>query len=316
MNELRKDYVLDRWVIIATGRGKRPHQFAPAKENKKVDVCFFCPGNEHMTPPEIDRIEENGNWVVRIFPNKFPIATREGEPHVKTDNTFYTYASAYGSHEVLVESPNHEDEFGDLSIERIVKILKMYNKRIEELSKINDVHYVLVFKNQGKEAGTSLIHTHTQIIALNKVPCLVQDEAEATKDECKYCEVIESEKNSSRRIMENSFVSFAPYASRFPFEAWIFPKRHINMLNEMNEQEYEDLAKHLKLILSKLEGINAPYNFFIHYAPKGDDLHLHIEVVPRLSIWAGLELGGDVEVNIMPPEDAAKFYRGETDEGK
>jgi len=311
MNELRKDYVLDRWVIIATGRGERPHQFSSEKKSKEIDLCFFCPGNEHTTPPEIDRVEEDGSWVIRVFPNKFPAVTREGKPHVKTDNTFYSHSTAYGSHEVLVESPNHDDEFGNLSIDRIKKILKMYDKRINELSKIDHVHYVLVFKNQGKEAGTSLIHTHTQIIALNKIPSLVQKEAEATKDECKYCGVIENERNSDRKIMENSFISFAPYASRFPLEAWIFPKRHVSSLSDLNEEEYEDLAKQLKHILSKLEEINAPYNFFLHYAPKGTELHFHIEIAPRLAIWAGLELGSDIEVNIMSPENAAAFYRGE-----
>ncbi|MBW2995617.1 galactose-1-phosphate uridylyltransferase [Candidatus Woesearchaeota archaeon] len=316
MNELRKDYVLDRWVVIATGRGKRPHQFASKKEDKKIEVCFFCPGNESMTPPEIDRVEKNGSWVIRVFPNKFPAATAEGDPHVKTDNNFYSYASAYGYHEVLVESPSHEDEFGDLGIDRIVNILKMYNKRIKELSKKDGIRYVLVFKNQGREAGTSLVHTHTQIIALNKIPTLVEREAEATKDECKYCEVIESEKGSLRRIMENSFVSFAPYASRFPLEAWIFPKRHVTCLDDLNKDELQDLAQQLKLILKKLEDINAPYNFFLHYAPAGDDLHFHIEIAPRLAIWAGLEIGGDIEINIMAPEDAAKFYRGETNEEK
>lgn len=317
MNELRKDYFLDRWVIIATGRGSRPHQFKSEKKSKDVDVCFFCPGNESMTPPEIDRVEEDGKWVIRVFPNKFPAVAEEGNPNVRTDNTFYTYASAYGSHEVLVESPNHDDEFGDLSVERIVKILKMYNKRINELMKKKHVRYVFVFKNQGKEAGTSLVHTHTQIIALNKIPSLLQEEAEATKDECKYCQVIEKEKDSERRVLENStFVSFTPYASRFPMEAWVFPKRHLNCLNDMNEQEYNDLAEQLRLFTSKLEEINAPYNFYLHHSVEGDDLHFHVEIAPRISIWAGLELGSDIDINIIAPESAARFYRGEESGGK
>jgi UDPglucose--hexose-1-phosphate uridylyltransferase len=311
MNELRKDYLLDRWVIIAMGRGKRPHQFALGKQTEKVEVCFFCPGNENLTPPEITRLEEGGNWVIRVFPNKFPAVMQEGDPAIKTDNQYYTYASAYGNHEVLVESPSHDEQFADLSIRRIKQVLQMYNNRIQELSKVKGVQYVSVFKNQGKEAGTSLVHTHTQIIALNTIPPLIEEEIEANKDRCRYCEVIEKEKNSYRRVLENSFISFAPYASRVPFEVWIFPKRHVSCLDDLNDLELEDLAKQLKHILVKLKELNAPYNFYLHYAPQGKDLHFHIEVAPRLAIWAGFELGNDIFVNIMSPEEAAKFYRGE-----
>ncbi|MBW3012141.1 hypothetical protein KY311_03070 [Candidatus Woesearchaeota archaeon] len=167
----------------------------------------------------------------------------------------------------------------------------------------------LNLKNQGSEAGTSLVHTHTQIAGLNIIPSEIEIKVEASQGECDFCRIIGSETNSERRIMENSFVSFAPYASRFPFEAWIFPKRHVKRLDELNDLELDDLAKHMKLILSKLEQLHAPYNFFIHYAPKGTDLHFHVEVAPRLTKWAGLEMGGGIVVNIMPPEQAAKFYR-------
>jgi len=311
MDELRKDYVLDRWVIIATGRGKRPHQFAAKKEKQEVEVCYFCPGNEHMTPPEITRVEENGNWVIRVFPNKFPAVIQEGNPIIKTDNKYYTFSSAYGNHEVLVESANHDEQFADLSIKRIKQLLHMYNSRILELSKVNGINYVLVFKNQGKEAGTSIVHTHTQIISSSKIPDLVEKEIEANKDGCKYCQIIESEKNSDRRVLENSFVSFTPYASRFPFEVWVFPKRHVTCLDDLNDLELEDLANQLKNILTKLKELNAPFNFYLHYAPQGKDLHFHIEIIPRLAVWAGFEYGSDITINTMAPEEAAKFYRGE-----
>jgi UDPglucose--hexose-1-phosphate uridylyltransferase len=312
MNELRKDYILDRWVIIAAGRGKRPHQFAAKQESNAVDFCFFCAGNEHTTPPEISRVEENGKWVIRVFPNKFPAVMAEGNPAIQTHNQFYTFSSAFGIHEVVTESPSHNDQIGDLSQHRIKQLLQVYNQRINALSKQSGISYVLVFKNQGKEAGTSLVHTHTQIAAMNKVPPLVQEEVAANKVGCKYCQIIQSEKDSYRRIMENSCISFTPYASRFPFEAWIFPKRHVRTLDDLNDIELEDLAAQMKHIFLKLKEINAPFNFYLHYAPAGEDLHFHIEIAPRLATWAGLEYGSNIIVNVMPPEDAAKFYRGES----
>jgi len=311
VNELRKDYVLDRWVIIAGNRGKRPHQFLKPAENKNVGVCFFCPGNENLTPPETGRLEEGGKWAIRIFPNKFPAVELKGNSLIRTDNLYYTFSAAYGAHEVLVESPSHTDDFGDLSEKRIRQILEMYTKRINALEKQQGVKYVLIFKNQGDDAGTSLVHTHTQITSINKIPTIVEQEIEANKGGCKYCDIIQREKGSYRRIMENSCVSFTPYASRFPMEAWIFPKRHVKRLEDFNDAELNDLAKQMKHILSKLKAINAPYNFFLHYAPSGADLHFHIEITPRLAKWAGLELGSGIVINIMPPENAAKFYRGE-----
>ena len=130
------------------------------------------------------------------------------------------------------------------------------------------------------------------------------------KGNCQYCLIIKSEKRSSRLIKENkTFVSFTPYASRFPFEVWIFPKKHKTSLLTLDNNELTDLAKQLKLILNKLNKLNAPYNFFLHYAPGKKDLHFHIEITPRLSTFGGFEFSTDTTINVMSPEKAAAFYR-------
>jgi UDPglucose--hexose-1-phosphate uridylyltransferase len=312
MGELRKDYILDRYAIIATERGRRPHQFEQKPADKKVDMCFFCPGNENTTPPEIGRTEANGKWKMRWFPNKFPAVQPKGNFVVRTDNTFFTFSDAFGYHEVIVETPDHEKELADLSVQDIKELLKVYALRINELGKKEGVKYVCLFKNSGKEAGTSIIHTHTQIITCNHVPKDVDDEIWATCQYpgCPYCSIIEIEKGSFRRCYENrTFVAFAPYASRFPFEIWVFPKRHVKTMDELRDDEYNDFADIMSRILKKLHKLNAPYNFFIHYAPEGKDLHLHLEVTPRLATWAGFELSSGVIINAMPPEQAAEYYR-------
>ncbi|PIY60713.1 galactose-1-phosphate uridylyltransferase, partial [Candidatus Woesearchaeota archaeon CG_4_10_14_0_8_um_filter_47_5] len=147
--ELRKDYLTNDWVIIAVTRGKRPHQFMQQKESKSVGVCYFCPGNENTTPPETGRIEENGKWLMRWFPNKFPAVGSEGDPSIYIENTFYTYGTAVGFHEVIVESPNHEDELACLPAEQIKKLLDIYSERMTILSEQPNVSYVQVFKNHG-----------------------------------------------------------------------------------------------------------------------------------------------------------------------
>jgi UDPglucose--hexose-1-phosphate uridylyltransferase len=317
MNELRKDYLLDRWVIIAKDRAKRPTDFVRQKTEEKPSVCYFCPGNESMTPPEIDRIEEDGKWVIRCFPNKFPAVTKEfGEIW----DGMLSKMPAWGSHEVIAETPSHGESLGDLSVERMVAVLNMYISRIAELRKDARTKYVMIFKNQGKEAGASLDHSHTQIISLPIIPPLVKAEADAAakytkeKHKCPYCDIILKEKGGERRIFEDEHtIAFAPFASRFPFEAWVMPKRHMRSLDELTVEEKQSFAATLKKVIGRLDASlnRPPYNFWLHYSPDGCDLHLHLELATRLSNFAGMEYGSETVINVVPPESAAAHYRGE-----
>jgi len=321
MGELRKDYILNRWVIIATERAKRPHEFAREVEKTKIKECYFCPGHENETPPEISRVEQEvkrgknkvKEWKIRVFPNKFAAVRQEGEFNIRTDNQFYTFSANYGRHEVVVETPDHQEQLWDLSEKDIQDVLKVYCQRINALYRTEGISYVCVFKNSGKDAGTSIVHTHSQIIAYNKVPEFVQEEIDASKNYpiCPYCSIISNEKNSFRRCFENSsFVAFTPYASRFPMEIWIFSKEHRKSVTDLNEAEIKDLSEVMASVLRKLKKLNAPFNYVLHNAPPGQDLHFHIEVLPRLATWAGFEFNGTI-INTMAPEEAAKFYRGE-----
>ena len=311
--ELRKDYILDRWVFLASERKIRPREFKTDAKEQKAQICYFCPGNEHLTPPESGRIGKE-KWKIRWFPNKFPAMALEGNPIVKTDNKYFTFSDSYGKHEVIAETRDHDKQLWDLPEEDIREILEVYNNRIQELSRIPNVKYVLVFKNHGEEAGTSLIHSHTQVAAVNIMPVLIQEEVAASKryNSCPYCEIISVEKQSYRRCFENdSFVAFTPYASRFNYEIWIFPKRHLRALNELTKEELDDCADILTKVVRKLKELNVSYNYYLHYSPENEDLHFHIEVAPRIATWAGFELGSEAVINSVSPEDAARFYRGE-----
>jgi len=314
MRVLRKDYILERWVYYATERKSRRREF---KEEEVKDIsssktCFFCPGNEHLTPPEIGRLEHKNTWKIRWFPNKFPAVEKKGNARIKTKNKFIKEGKTYGLHEVIAETRDHKKQLADLSINHIKEIFDIYILRIKALSKLKGIKYVSVFKNKGPEAGTSLVHSHTQIAALPLLPDDVMNKVKASKKfkKCPYCGIIKLESKSKRKITENKSIAvFAPYASRFNYEAWIFPKRHVKSITAMYDEELYDMASALKKILVKLKKSNTSYNFFLHYAPQGHDLHFHIEVTPRLAKWGGFELSTGSTINSVMPEDAAKFYR-------
>ncbi len=311
MIELRKDYILDRWVIISEKRKDRPKEFKK-QILVKSGICYFCPGNEDLTPKEIGRIEKNGKWKIRWFPNRFPFVLAYGRPELKKKGQL-EYGNSYGYHEIIVETPEHKKQFSEHSIKEISYILNVISNRINDLSKKKGIKYVAVFKNHGSDAGTSLIHSHLQVAAYNKIPSLVKDEADlSTKgSKCRYCSIINREGKSNRSIFQNkSFVSFAPFASRFNYEVWIFPKKHYSNITEMPQKDILNLAEIMKKIFSRLKVINPSYNFFLHYAPKGQKLHFHIEVTPRIATWGGFELQTGEIVNSVKPEEAAKFYLG------
>lgn len=307
MPELRKDYILDRYVIIAAERGKRPHEVDSAKASAGK-TCYFCPGNESMTPPEIMR---KGDWQIRVFDNKFPAVKLEGKPGLDTHNDFYTFADAVGKHEVVVETPEHDKQLWDLSEKQIAQVIEVYVERFKEISQLPGIKYVSVFKNNGAEAGCSIAHSHSQIIAYNILPTIIKQKVRAASkyEFCPYCEIMIREEDSDRRIYsDDDVVSFTPYASRFAYEAWIFPRKHITGMDQLEAKDIKGIARALHRVLAKLKTLNAPYNFFFHY---DEDLHLHLQVLPRFSTvkWAGFELSTETIINPVSPEIAAEFYR-------
>ena len=311
MNELRKDYILERYVIIATDRGKRPHQFKTKEAESKEEVDYFAPGNESKTPSEIERVPDGkGSWKLRVFPNMFAATKPEGDYNIKTDNEFYTYSSAYGYHEIIVETPDKR-QLWDLSKDEIKTVLELIKKRFNAIKSKDGIKYVCLFKNHKQEAGCSIAHSHFQLISTNHIPCIIQEKIDAVKrlGGDPYDKIIAREKDSYRRAFENnSIIAFCPYASRFPFELLILPKQYASDINSVN---LDDLSEVLQKTLAKLKDLNAPFNMVFHYSPtQKDGLRFQIEVLPRLATWAGFEFFGTI-INTMPPEEAAKFYRGE-----
>ncbi|MBU1998186.1 MAG: galactose-1-phosphate uridylyltransferase [Candidatus Omnitrophota bacterium] len=343
MPELRKDPVIGRWVIIATERARRPDQFAiSSAQGPEEKPCPFCEGKESQTPPEIYSIRPNNTaantpgWELRVVPNQTPFLRIEGELD-RTGKGLYDMMNGVGAHEIVIEANQHIANICDLSPEQIARVIGCYIDRINDLERDQRFKYVLVFKNYGWTAGGGRVkHARTQIIATPVNPKRVKEELVGARhyydyhERCIFCDLIKQELASKDRlILEiDGFIAIAPFASRFPFEVWILPKKHSCDFVRQDPAQRAELAKILKQVLQKLKvGLNdPPYNFIIHTAPFRrqklgywktieEDYHWHIEITPRLTRVAGFEWGTGFYICPMPPENAAGFLR-EVDEAK
>jgi len=327
MRELRKDPIVGRWVIIAPDRAKRPIQTREATQ-ATGGFCPFCEGNEGNTPVEIlayrdrnTKPNEKG-WRVRVVPNRFPALQIEGDLNKRGDG-IYDKMNGVGAHEVIIECPHHESSMAVLTEDNFREILWVYRDRLVDLKKDPRLVYGLIFKNVGAAAGASLEHSHSQLIVTPIVPVNVREEMFGAQEfydyrgRCIFCDMIHQELGAEKRIVLDtpSFLGFAPYASRFPFEMWIVPKRHNSHYENIQKSEIEELAGVLKSLLLKLEtALDKPsYNYIIHTSPFDTQAlphyHWHMEIIPRLTRVAGFEWGTGFYINPVLPETAAEYLR-------
>lgn len=335
MPELRKDPIIGRWVIISTERGKRPSDFYASNKVSATGGCPFCEENENKTPPEIFSFrsahshENEPGWDVRVVPNKFPALRIEGDME-KMGVGMYDKMNGIGAHEVIIETPDHYKRMHEHTPESLAKVFEAYKIRLQDLKKDKRFKYILIFKNEGELAGASLSHSHSQLIATPVTPKRVHEELIGAqeyyhyKDRCVFCDIIREEQNQKIRVVyENAgFISFCPFASRFPFEIWVMPKRHNPDFENVAIEEMPVLADMMITTLAKLaKALNNPqFNYILHTGPVrwprsgywttlDDDFHWHIEIMPRLTRLAGFEWGTGFYNNPTVPEEAAKYLQ-------
>jgi UDPglucose--hexose-1-phosphate uridylyltransferase len=323
--ELRKDPVVERWVIIATERARRPMDFAPeALRPRGPEGCPFCPGHEDMTPPELFRTagDGDGGWSVRVVPNKFPALRVDGELSASGEG-IYDRMDGVGAHEVVVETPEHAAGLGSLPETHVGQVLLAYRERLQALKQDPRFEYVLVFKNHGLAAGASLEHPHSQVVATPILPELVVEERAGAaryfrmKERCVWCDIVRQERRDGTRLVleDDGFVAVAPFAPRFPYETWVLPVSHQANFEALADPEIPGLARLLRELVARLGQLfnDPPYNFALHTAPLRDvapeHFHWHLELMPKLTRLAGFELGSGFFMNPTPPEDAARFLR-------
>ncbi len=304
-SELRKDYVQDKYVIIAPRRSGRPHHVQarqPEPKSAALEFCPFCLGNA-LKERYIMTLGPARNWRIMVKKNKYAAVT--------IDNP-----KAYGVQEVVIETPDHNKHLDDLSEQTIIELFDVYAQRTKELTANPRIEYVLIFKNDGGPAGASIKHSHSQIFATDFVPPHLLDKSKKVFEyrvrcgACPYCDIIGKETKGPRRVYaDEHVVAFAPYASQHNYELWILPRRHIDNVTDLNRSEKLSWARVLKRALLAVSKLGLPYNYYFHQVVHDTDQHLYMKITPRGSVWAGVEIGSGIVINPVSPEDAAKYYR-------
>lgn len=328
MDQLRRDPIVGRWVIVFTDKPRLPGDFGVEPEHDKKGPCPFCYGHETMTPPEIQAHREgvtqpnSPGWSTRVVPNKYPALRIEGRLNRRGVGIF-DMSDGIGAHEVIIEAPDHRKNLAELLDHEVEKVIWAYRDRSVDLQGDKRFRYIMIFKNHGYSAGASLSHSHSQLIALPMIPKNVHEELNGAhtyyeyRERCIFCDMITQEKEDHQRLIaENSrYLAFSPFASRFPFEVWILPKEHHSDFSLIRTEDVIELARILKDVLLRIKKVfnNPSYNFIIHTAPieqsEREDYHWHIEIMPKLTRIAGFEWATGFYINPTPPEIAAKYLR-------
>ena len=331
-SELRFDIVSKDWMVIATGRARRPETFK--KERRKVveepeRTCPFCHINSQEEPTLIfsngKKVKNHKiipkDWTLIVIPNKFP-AVVPGEKLKERAQGPYQIMDGIGFHEVVV-TRDHIRDMSQFSVKEIKEVIDAYQERYLELMNEKFVNYISIFHNHGYEAGASVAHPHSQIMAIPITDHDINKSLIGSRrywnfhHKCIHCEMIEWDKEDGRRIVfeNDDFIAICPFASRMAFCVRIYPKNHLSYFERINEEQKFAFSEVFRTILSKLrKGLGNPaYNFFLKTSPcDGKDYshyHWHFEILPRTAIQAGFEFGAGIEISTIEPEKAAEYLR-------
>lgn len=328
MPQFRRDPLSDHWVILAPNRSERPEQWGINDERKPSFRCPFCRGNEADTPSPLAALSAAGescsdaDWQVRVIPNKYP-AVRQDAPQPPDTRPFFDAKPGYGIHEVIIETPDHEDRFTNLEDRQISLVFQAYRQRLLACAEQSGLAYAQIFKNSGAAAGASLEHAHSQLIATPVVPTQVQRELDIAlgyyeeNHRCVFCDMLIEELSEGSRILleTDRFVAFCPFASQFPYETWIIPREHHSKFEDTEDIAISELARLVRSVLLRVEATlqDPAFNYLIHTSPLRSrpltHYHWHLELFPRVNKTAGFEWGSGDYINTVAPEQAARALR-------
>ena len=327
MSELRQDPSTRDWVVIAPERGLRPHMITEPETRPAGNPeagCPFCAGHEAETPPEVWRLppERTEPWRVRVVPNRFPMLAPDGAARREVSADGFVRMPGIGRHEVIVESPDHSADLARADDASVLAVLEAYRARYRAL-RAEGAGVILIFRNHGAHAGTSIAHPHSQIVSAPVVPIQVRhrfDVAMQHYDDlgtCLYVDLLEREIHDGRRLVleTTEFVAFQPFAAVAPFETWIMPRAPQPAFGDTGDSTLECLAPVLRVVLASLADVldDPDYNAIIQSAPPGDENReyfvWHLRVIPRLATPAGFELGSGMAINPTLPEETAELMR-------
>lgn len=325
MPKLRQNIVTGDWVVIAPERAKRPEDFVMAASPKRQadGTCPFCITNPNSAYSTSIKEAETEN--VYVIPNKFP-AFALSEQVITESGDLYFSTKALGGHEVIVLKDHQKDIF-EGGWELLNELFGVYQSRYKHYAENPIIEYTMPIHNLGPEAAASIEHPHSQIFASSIIPSLVEKEILGSKryfddkNSCVFCAMIEEEKKQNIRIVaENEdFVVFTFFASRFPFEMWLLPKKHQPHFEKITENEKQNMSKIIFEAITKLNNSLRfpPFNWWIHSAPVRENhlgdidsfYHWHMEIAPRVSKFGGYEMGSGIVIDVVSPELAAQFLK-------
>ncbi len=323
LTEFRQDLVSGDWVLFSTARGHSIRKFEDSFQPQE-NCPFEDP--EKSGQEIVWGYPDNKKWNLMVIKNKYPAVSSGVCAPDRLSGPFNVH-DGIGEHNVIIFK-DHNKHFSDFEAEEAVEAIRVYKKRYQEMSEASEcVEYIMIFHNFGREAGASLYHPHSQIISL---PILPPDVSRSLYGSYRYFQknnkrvydvILERElKEANRIVYENDmFVAFCPFVSKFPYEIRIFSRDSHAHFEKMPDEFDKYLADVLINVLKKIKKAlnNPPYNFFIHTAPSKEDkfqnshefYSWHIEILPKLSISAGFELGTGIDINVVDPDEAAEKLR-------
>lgn len=356
--ESRLDPLSGQWTIFAPQRNQRPDDFVDHSPSVKTDVkCPFCVGNEASTPKAVwsKLIPETANfsrmmdpaedeWSVRVVPNKFPavdpvhaidsisgssisgssIGGSSTGRHAIRDSLLFRRDPIAGGHEVIIESTRHVHSLTQLDMAEVDLVFQAYRDRLNHYREIPGIQYASVFKNVGRQAGASLRHSHSQLVATDRIPKPVESSVErmrqhrATTGCCLRCDMIRAERKAKERLVacDDSVIAFCPFASPLPLLVRVTSIEHAGCFEELNDRTLECVARMVFRVVSWLEKIRpkTAYNICLNTRPPGitdpsDAFHWAIDIFPRMTQVAGFEWSSGCMINPVLPETAAAEYR-------
>lgn len=323
MSEFRRDRTTGQWVIIAPERNKRPHRTTSNLELQHSagpfdPSCPFCPGNEAMLPAILEELgcERPPGWRCRAIPNKFPIVPT---PATGSRNQV---PPGHGIHEVIIESAQHNADLEDLSEPAIRSVIELWHRRFTAALSRPDIRCICLFRNHGNAAGASLIHPHSQMIALPDLPPRLKATLtwacghHAETGKCVTCAELEREKATGERLVERSegFTVLVPFAASHPLEQWIVP-RHQASFAHITAAQRNMLADVLQRSIRRMKAAAGAvaYNCTLEPGSPDDSLagaaHWSMRIVPDLTTPGGFEMLSHLPVNPSSPEQDARILR-------
>jgi len=326
-SELRQDLVSGDWIVMSPGRALRPHDFIKKRKPRKPSQIKSCPFEDpqasgHGEPILIYK-KDNKEWELQIVPNKYPAVSHDGVEALLAKHGPYSVIPGVGHHDLLI-TRDHNASFPELIQSQARLVFQAFRDRYLMLLNDKYIAYVSIFHNWGTGAGASIYHPHYQLIAIPVIPPDVHHSLDGSSryykknKACVHCAMISWELKERKRIIyENEgAVAFVPFVARDPFEVRVFSKKHLPYFENTLDEDMDCVVMALQASLKKIKkNLGDPdYNFFIHTAPIKDKrkyghYHWHIEVLPKISVSAGFELGTGVEITALDPNGAAKLLR-------